>query len=77
MREIVAAQVGGIITNDLQHIKSALECRTLTNFLCRQHMEFMAACDLGIKWEQLAKSRTLFIIEDDGSVSAPKQKPPQ
>lgn len=65
--EIVAALINNkTITNSSVTIKEALELDLEIEFLSRQHMRFMAACDLGIRWEALAKSRTLFLFDQDG-----------
>lgn len=70
MKEIVAAMVGTFITNDPTHIASAIETNTLTEFLDRDRMKFMAALDLGEHWKKLASSRTLFCIDDAGNPQA-------
>ena len=68
MQEIVAAKIGTVITNVPAHIVAALEMNQDVEFLCRQHMQFMAAFDLGQRWNNLARSRTLFVLDDDGNL---------
>ena len=69
MKEIVAAQIGTIITNIASEIASAVNSgRTDIRFLSRAEMAFMSACDLGEKWTHLAQSRTLFCIDDSGEL---------
>ena len=71
--EIVAANINNkTITNDPITIREAINLDLSIQFLTRMHMEFMASCDLGIRWENLAKSRTLFIIDQDGRPQANK-----
>ena len=66
MREIVAAKIGDIITTDPLHIKSAYELDIPVELICRKRLAFMAAMDLGKKWQDLAKAPTLFIVDDQG-----------
>jgi len=74
MDEIVAAKIGAIITNSPKQIAQAVLYDREIHWLTRQHMAFMAAMDLGIKWEKLADSRTLFIIDDGEIKSAPEKR---
>lgn len=71
MKEIVGARIGTIITNDRSAIADAVERGTLTEFLDRPRMAFMAALDLGIRWEQMAKGPTLFCLDKDNHVHPP------
>lgn len=75
MREIVAAKIGNTITNRASDIRQAVESnRTDIQFLDRRHMQFMAACDLGNRWNQLASGPTFFCVDDDGNLVAPERK---
>lgn len=65
MREVVAAQIGTLITNHPETIILGIKHRRITGFLYRQEMKFMAALDLGKRWENLAKSPTLFLFDDE------------
>lgn len=71
MKEIVAAKIGSLITNDPRTIGSAIERNATMEFLDRQRMQFMAAMDLGTKWGKLANSKILFCIDDDGKPQPP------
>jgi hypothetical protein len=63
-REIVAANIDGIITNDRKVIIEAVHYNRKIEFLDRGRMMFMAACDLGPQWTNLAESPTLFILNE-------------
>ncbi len=67
MMEIVAVQVGTIITNDLVQIKTDIARGLPFRLLSRRSMEFMAGCDLGHHWERLANAPTLFLIDEPGN----------
>jgi hypothetical protein len=67
MKEIVGAMIGTIITNDRQSIKVAVEAGTVREFLDRQRMKFMSACDSGVQWDRMANGPTLFCIDADGN----------
>ncbi len=67
MKEIVAARIGTVVTNNPRLIRAALELgRKDIEFLDRQRMQFMAAMDLGPRWERLAESPTLFLMDENG-----------
>ena len=73
MREIVAAQIGTIITNDPREIKKGILKGTVTRLLDKTHMQMMAAFDLGPRWNVLARSPILFLINDEtGEVITPQ-----
>lgn len=75
MREIVAAMINGkTITNAPSSIADAIKDDLPVQFLERQHMEFMSACDLGAQWDNLAKGRTLFWMDENGK---PYKEPPK
>ncbi len=76
MREVVGAQIGTRITNDSGEIRTALDRGTIRRFLFRDEMKLMAAFDLGPNWEALAKSRTLFLLSEDGKTAAAATTPP-
>lgn len=72
MREIVAALIDERwIVNSAVEIKAAVSANRPVRFIDRQHMKFMAACDLGEPWCRLANGRTLFCIGDDGKPLPP------
>ena len=62
--EIVGAKIGSRITNRPKEIIAALKADTPVEFLSRDRMEFMAACDLGPQWAAMAESPTLFKFVD-------------
>jgi len=71
MKEIVGAMFGTVITNDPQTIREAVRAGTITSWMDRKRMKFMAFADLGIHWERMAKSPTLFCINDTGDIVSP------
>lgn len=72
MKEIIGAMVDGrFLTSDPRAIADAVETGRVTEWLDRRRMQFMAACDLGPKWGQLAESKTLFCLDDDGNPLPP------
>ena len=71
MKEIVGARIGTLITNNRETIADAVERNAVTEFLDRQRMQFMAAMDLGRRWEVMANGPTLFCIDDDGKPQPP------
>jgi len=69
-QEIIGARIlypngKDLITTDKKDIADAIESDYDFQFLTRQHMQIMAAADLGRNWENLAKSRTIFITETE------------
>ena len=71
MVEIVGAKIGTIITNKKDEIYKAIQNNTITEFLDRTRMQFMAACDFGLNWVKMANGPTLFIIDDNSNPQAP------
>ena len=71
MREIVAAKIGTLMTNDPRTIHDAIKAGAEMQFMERPHMELMASFDLGIRWEVLANGPTLFKVDDDNNVYPP------
>lgn len=66
-REVVAAQIGNEISNNKGHIYLALAAGVdEIQFLTRAHIQLMAECDLGEKWQELADSPTLFYVDAKG-----------
>jgi|APSaa5957512622_1039677.scaffolds.fasta_scaffold13498_9 hypothetical protein len=65
MREIVGAKIGSIITNIPSKIFDAVEKGRIRKFLSKKEMQFMSNCDLGKKWDDMAKSPVLFVIDDE------------
>ena len=64
-QEIVALRFDTIITNDTQEIIKRLNRGDSYELLTRRRMQLMAAMDLGPRWEQLAKGRTLFLFDSE------------
>lgn len=71
MKEIVGASIGTTITNNRETIWDAYERGTITEWIDRQRMQFMAAMDLGRTWELMANGPTLFCLGHDGNPCAP------
>ena len=71
MKEIVGANINGKITNNPKLIASAIELSIPLEFLDRKRMQFMACCDLGIRWEKMATGPTLFRLDEKGIPHAP------
>lgn len=72
MKEIVGAIIGTVITNDKNAIMAGIQAGTIKEFLDRRRMQLMAACDLGLQWENMANSPTLFCVDDKG-VAHPRE----
>ena len=72
MKEIVGAKIGSIITNNRPAIYIAIQNNTITEFLDRARMRFMAACDMGPNWVKMANGPTLFIVDDNGNITPPQ-----
>jgi len=71
MKKIVAAIINHkIVTNDAKHMVAALELKLPIIWLHKGELEIMAACDLGPRWETLANSRTLFLMDGKGKPHA-------
>jgi len=70
-REIVGAKINGMITNNRELIASAIKSETPIQLLDRWTMELMANCGMGYNWEKMAKSPTLFIINEQGGFEKP------
>jgi hypothetical protein len=56
MLEVVGVQVGSVIYPEIKEGGVPVT---------RAVMQFMAACDLGPKWEQWANAPTLFVLPED------------
>lgn len=66
-REIVGAMINGsTITNSLSDIIAASKAGKLNQVYDRRQMQFMAACDLGRNWENMANGPTLFYQDEKG-----------
>lgn len=75
IREIVAIRSGSRITNNISEIISACHSSEPFDLLDRTHMKFMAALDLGERWEKLASGKTLFLLDTEtGKLSLPEAK---
>lgn len=66
MDEIVAAQIGTIITTNVSTIRTAFEGNKVKRFITRREVQFMSCCDLGQNWDRLAVAPTLFCIDKTG-----------
>lgn len=65
--EIVGAVISGnIFTNDPVKIRGAAISGTITRFLPRDEMLFMSSFDLGMNWDNMARGKTLFILDNQG-----------
>lgn len=71
MREIVAAKIGTTITNDITRVIVAIQDKKISELYDRAQMEFMASCDLGENWNQLARGKTLFLIDSNNTIHSP------
>jgi len=71
-KEIVAARIGTIITNDPVVIRAAVEQGAADELLDRKRMQVMAALDLGDRWKMLAEGPALFLIDSEGNPQAPE-----
>lgn len=70
MVDIVAVVLsGGMVTNDPETIKRALDAGSLREVIDRPTAEVMAFADLGAHWEALAKGRSLGVRVDPAIVS--------
>lgn len=75
MKEIVAIMtVSGVITNSPGAIYAAAKSGTIARLLDRRHMHLMDACDLGIRWHNLATGPTLFLQDADGGLHPVEKK---
>lgn len=74
MKEIVAAMIGTKITNNPRIIAEAVEHGTVTEFLDKRRMAFMAALDLGQNWQKLAEGPTFFCMDYEGNIYPPPTK---
>ena len=63
-KEIVAATIGTLITNNRAAIKNNID--HVTDWIDRERVQFMASCDVGRHWEALANAPALFCIGADG-----------
>jgi len=67
MKEIVGAQIEYTVTNMPRLIAEAVSNNRRIRFLSRAEMQFMASCDLGKQWEDMASGPTLFFLDDNGN----------
>lgn len=70
-KDIIAARIGSIITNDRDEIVAALQSGTRIEPIDSVRAKFMAACDLGPQWTALAQSPILFVLGEDGVYREP------
>lgn len=76
MNEIVAIlTVDGWITNIPAEVAKAAYSGTIARLLSRREMQFMDACDLGIRWHNLATGPTLFLQDANGELHAVTEAP--
>ncbi len=70
--EIVGVMFGSVVHRDMHVIKSLVASgQEPSRLVSRAEMQFMACCDLGPKWEEWAKSPTLFLQKSDGTYEMP------
>lgn len=70
MKEIVGARIGfSIITTDPGTIQGNLDSVTL--WIDRELSQRMAGFGIGAHWKDMARSRTLFFVDDSGKLYAP------
>ncbi len=67
MEEIVAIQVGDLISNDIKTLLPLIKHAPF-RLLSRWEMQIMSSC--GVQWDNLATGKTLFVLQDDGSITA-------
>ena len=60
--EVVAFIYGSVISND--PLKYHFDKRNITAWLTREEAQMMATCDMGQKWQDLAKGRTIVTIKN-------------
>lgn len=58
------------IMNHPESVINAIRAHNVEEFLDRRAMQFMASFDLGSRWETLAQSPTLFVLDGDEVKSA-------
>ena len=74
MQEIVGAKIGSIITNKIDVIIKALSQNNNIEWLTRVRMQFMSSADLGIRWDNMAKAPTIFLLDRDGNPHSLKNR---
>lgn len=62
--KVVAWLIDGVISNNLQELKRAVDLNKHFELICDKRAKFMAACDLGQNWENLAKAPVIFNLKD-------------
>jgi len=63
-KEIVAATIGSLITNNRATIKNNIDY--VSEWIDRERVQFMVSCGLNGHWAALANAPTLFCIGADG-----------
>ncbi len=71
MTEIVGILIQGKIMSGIDALRAVKYLGDYEQLICRDRAKFMAAADVGHKWEQLATSPTLLIIDDKGDYQLP------
>jgi hypothetical protein len=71
VNEIVGAKIGSIITNNTAMIAAAVKGNTISEFIDRDRMQFMSSLDLGQRWDNMANSKTLFLMDENGKIHPP------
>lgn len=67
VREIVAGMIDGhLLTNNSTKLREAVEYGRRVEWQDRAKMQFMASCDVGEKWRDLANGPTLFRLTRKG-----------
>ena len=71
-RNIIAWLIDGIISNDRRALVMALKRNAPIDYICSKRAKFMAACDFGKQWEELAALPSAFCITDAGEITEPQ-----
>jgi len=73
MKEIVAAQIGSVITSNLALFKEMVLAGSDFRLFSRFEMEFMSNMDLGSQWTALANAPTWFLLDENGKPKCGKE----
>lgn len=68
---VIAWNINGTISNDREKLKAALELDLPVTLVTDAEAKFMAACDLGHKWKELAELPVLFQTTDINNAPKP------
>jgi hypothetical protein len=67
-KQIVAFIIDGVITNDLDEIRDALNRGKHVKLISKLMAYLMFKCDLGDHWKKIADSPPILGIEEDGEL---------